>query len=515
VGAVEGIAAECKSRTIRDVDRRWIVAGALAVILAGATFARFADLSTNPGGLYPDEAAEGLSARLILEDHDYRPVFVPEDGGREALYAYSLAVGFGIGGQSVEVIRAVAAFWGVLGILGVWLLARRFGTAAGLAAAAWAAGSLWLIVISRDGMRNTISPLFGSLSLLFLIAWLDRPSRIMAVIAGVTCALTSLYTYNPLKMLAVLAFLWVLWLRFSDRPAYQRLVVHGPTFLVSFAAVAAPLAAAAVQNPQAFFGRAIGVTVFNPALVPEEDLLTHVVRTLGQFTFFGDPNARHNVAAMPILGIPLAVVAIIGVAILWRRRRQPSHSLLLLAFPLYLIPQLISPEGGSPHFLRGLGLAAPLSVAIGLGAQWLWKRVAVVLSRGRWSPSLARAVSGLMLGTLFVSVGVASVSANLLRPAADRYDAYAYRLVAMAELSDPDTDAIVADEFSAYTIEFLRRDVLVLQPGIPLADASIMRVLATSLADLRTAVGDVAAASAVAVAWDPAGQPTVWVAPAR
>ena len=503
------------SRTIRFVStsRRWAVVAALFLIVAGGAAARFADLATNPGGLYPDEAAEGLSARHILEDPTYRPVFVPEDGGREALYAYSLAVGFGIGGQSVEVVRAVAAFWGVLGIVGIFLLVRRFGTGAGLAAAAWAAGSLWLIVVSRDGMRNTISPLFGAFGLLFLIAWSNRPSRTMAVIAGATAAIVSLYTYNPLKMLAILAFLWVIWLRYSDRPTYQRLVVHAPAFMVSFAVLAAPMVAAAFANPQAFFGRAIGVTVFNPALVPETDPLTHVIRTLGQFTFFGDPNARHDVAALPLLGWPLTILALVGLWVLWKGRRTASHSLILLAFPVFLIPQLIATEGGAPHFLRGLGLAAPMAIAIGLGAQELWRRLAATISaRARWSVGRASAVSAGAFGLLFLAVGIGSASTYLLRPITDRYDPFAYDLVAMAELSQPGTDAVVVDEFGAYTVTFLRERVLVLAPGAPLERAGVSRVLARSIADLRAAVGEAAAANAVPVAWDPLGQPRVWAA---
>lgn len=89
-------------------------------VLEGSRTARRAP---NPGGLWPDEAAEALSARLILDDPTYRPVFLPEKGGRESPFAYSLAVGFAVGGQTVAVVRAVAAFWGVLGIIGIWLLA--------------------------------------------------------------------------------------------------------------------------------------------------------------------------------------------------------------------------------------------------------------------------------------------------------------------------------------------------------------------------------------------------------
>ena len=502
------------SRTIRLVKRLLVIAALCLIVLGGAA-ARFVDLGTNPGGLYPDEAAEGITARQILADPGYRPVFVPEDGGREALYAYSLAVGFGVAGESVDVIRGVAAVWGVLGILGIWLLVRRFGTGAGLAAAAWVAGSLWLIAISRDGMRNTMTPVLEAFSFLCLIAWVNRPSRSMALIAGASLAIASLYTYNPLKLLIVLVAVWLLWLRASDRPAYDRAVVHAPAFVIAFAIVAAPMVAAAISDPQAYLGRAIGVTVFNSALVPQEDLIGHVVRTLGQFGFVGDPNARHDVDALPLLGIPLTFVALVGVAVLWRGRRGPENSLVLLAFPVFLLPQLIATEGGSPHFLRGLGLVVPLAIAIGLGAQALGERMAAVLSSGRWSAVTGRAVSTTIVAALFLAVGVMSVSVYLHRPVAERYAAFSYDLVSMSDMAIRGADAVVVDEVSAYTVSFLAPQVTILRPGEALTNPAIERVLARSIDELKAAVGDAAAANAVAVAFGPAGQPTVWAAPAR
>jgi len=487
------------------VNRRWLIAGALVVILAGAAAARFIDLPANPGGLYPDEAAEALSARQILRDPSYRPVFIPENGGREALFTYSVAAGFAVAGDSVDTLRAVAALWGVLGVLAIWLLARRFGEGAGLAAAAWAAGSLWLIAISRDGMRNTIVPFFGAMALLALIAWAGRPSRRTAIVAGAVVAIASLYTYQPLKLLPLLAFLWLLWMRRGDRATWATLRPTLVTAAVAFVVVAAPMALAAIQHPQAWLGRAIGVTPFNPGLTPDEDLLTHVARTLGMFTFFGDPNARHDVAELPLLGWPLAISAAVGVWAAWRYRGHAAYQLILLCLPLMLVPGLIAVEGGSPHFLRALGLAAPLGVVVGVGAQWL---------AGRLAATVPVVVGTGAVGLIFVVLGSLSAWTYLQRPVADRYYPFSYDLVDIAAVAQPG-DAVVVDDFSALTIEYLTDGkVRILEPGVEVSDLNSGQVIARRFAEIVAVIGPKRGSIAVPIATDPAGQPAAWTAPA-
>jgi hypothetical protein len=495
--------------------RRWAIVGALLAILIGAAAARLVDLGTNPGGLFPDEAAEALSGRQILRDPAYRPLFISGDGGREALYAYTVAAGFAVAGDSVLTLRTVAALWGVLGVLGIWLLARRFGEGVGLAAAAWAAGSLWLIVISREGMRNTITPAFCALALAALLAFKDRPTRGMAIVAGATMAVATLYTYQALKLLPLLVLIWLLWLRRIDREGLRRLVRQGPAFLGAFVIVGAPMILVAVANPSAYLGRAIGVSVFNPAL-PETDFATHVLRTLGMFAFVGDPNPRHDVASLPLLTWPLVVLALLGLLVLWRRRTDAGHSLILLCLAVMLLPPLLSTEGGSPHFLRALGLAAPLAVAIGLGA----RELAVALSAAlvRWAPRVARRpgaaplIAAGAIGVVLVTLGIGSAATYLQRPAADRYAAFSNDIVAVAGLANAPADVVILDDFDALTVRFLRDESLprFLKPGEALAANGVGRVFARSQRELQAALGDGAAASAQPVAWDPLGQPTVW-----
>jgi 4-amino-4-deoxy-L-arabinose transferase-like glycosyltransferase len=485
---------------------------AAVVIVAAAIFLRFYDLAANPGaGLYGDESSEGLDALKMLHQPGFHPdwlVWFQDDGGREALFAYFVAGAFHLFGETALVLRGTAAAFGVAGVVAVGMLGRRFGTWTGLVAAAWAAGSLWLVCISRDGMRNTIVPLFGALALIALLRWAGRPGRGTAALAGAATALAALYTYQPLKLLPVLVIVWVLWLRRVDRPRYEELRAGVLPFAAAFLIVGAPMIAVAVTDPTNYFGRATAVSAFNPAVVADSSPVVHFVRTLGMFGFLGDQNGRHDIAALPLLPLPLAVVAAFGLARLWRRRSDAGHALILLSLPVFMLPPLVATEGYSPHFLRVLGLAAPLGVTLGLGAAEL-----VEWSRRHWGVHAGR------VAVWAVAIGLAAVTAwsgaaYLSRSVADRYETFSFQTAAMGRYAnDHPGSAVIIDDFSATDIAFVyyHDQPAFFSPGTRIENPGLYStVSALNRKDLVDALGPAAAGRAEPVAWDPAGEPAVW-----
>jgi hypothetical protein len=505
-------------RAARPGGATLIALATFAAILAVAAFLRFYDLAANPGGLYPDEAGEGLDAWRLLHQPGFHAdfgVWFPSDGGREALFAYVVAAVFNFAGSTAMALHATAAAFGVAGVAAIGWLGRRFGTWTGLAAAAWAAGSLWLVCVSRDGMRNTIVPLFGALALIALLAWAARPaddrhSGRWAALAGATAALASLYTYQPLKLIPVLIVVWVLWLWHADRATFRKLLSGAVPFAAAFLLVAAPMIAVAVTEPGSFFGRAAATSAFGSDPSADASPLIHVLRTLAMFGFTGDPNARHDVAGLPLLPLPLSVVAVAGLWRLWRRRRDPGHSLILLALPVFLVPPLIALEGGSPHFLRSLGLAAPLGVTIGLGAVEIVEQV-----RRRWNRAAGKLAIG-AVAVILTAVAVFSGWAYLTRPPAVRYDAFSYDVVFLSGYAaDHPGTAVIVGSYSSIDVYFLDASNMpdVYLPGSRIANPSAHRLyVALSVADIRSTLGAGAAARATPIAWDPAGKPTVWSA---
>ena len=484
--------------------------GLLFAIVVTAIVLRFADLANLPGGLYPDEAAEGLDAQRMLHEPGYHPewfVWFTNDGGREALFAYVVAVVFHFVGGTAETLRGAAAGFGVAGVLAVWALARRWGTWTALAAAAWAASSLWLVVISRDGTRNTIVPFFGSLAFLALFLWLDRPSRRNAALAGGGIALSTLYTYQPLKLLPIVVGMWLLWLWRSDSITFGRLRGGFKQFVAGFLVVAAPMIAVMITLTDSYFSRAAFVSALNPAAAGDSTLV-HWIRTIATFGFTGDPNARQDVAGLPLLSIPFTLVAVLGLVRLWRGRRDPANVLILCSLPVFMAPALLAVEGGSPHFLRLLGLAAPLGVTIGLGAAELVEQVHRRL--GVWSARLA--VGAIALGIAGVALG--SWQAYSAVPVSDRYWAYQFALVDLAKAGNQPNTAVIVDSFQKMDVWFLdyAQSPTIVQPGDRIANPqAFSRIVAATRKDLVAAVGETAAQWAKPAAWDLSGNPSVWV----
>ena len=499
------------------VRSRWLALGALAVVMGAASFFRFYDLATNPGGLYGDEAAEGLDALRILHQPGFHPdwmVWFQSDGGREALFAYVVAAAFHVFGETALVLRATAAAFGVAGVLAIGWLGRRFGTWTGVVAAAWAAGSLWLICISRDGMRNTIVPVFCAAALIVLLHWAAQPGRLSALLAGGVVSVAALYTYQPLKLLPLLVVVWIVWLRHADRARYNELRSGLVPFTAAFLIVAAPMIAVAVTDPISYFGRAAAVSTFNPAVAADASLPIHILKTIGMFGFTGDGNGRHDVAFLPLLPLPLVALAALGIWRLWRNRHDPGHSLILLSLPIFMIPPLVATEGWSPHFLRVLGLAAPLGVTIGLGAAEF-----VDQARRRWSrPGSGHPIAPIAAITaVALSLTVVALTSGwtyLGRPVADRYTAYSYEVAAAGQYAaDHPGSVVIIDGFSGTDIEFLQWANLpaIVSPGSRIDNPkAYTAIVAMTKADLTGSLGAELGDRAEPVAWDPSGKPMVW-----
>jgi len=94
------------------------------LILAIAAFFRFYQLADIPPGLYPDVAMNGTNALDANQTGVYK-VFYPENNGREGMFMNLIAVSFLIFGPNVWAIKIVAAIFGILTVLGMFLLTRN------------------------------------------------------------------------------------------------------------------------------------------------------------------------------------------------------------------------------------------------------------------------------------------------------------------------------------------------------------------------------------------------------
>src|SRR5215217_1065111 len=88
----------------------------LLLVIAAPT--RLLGLDALPPGLFHDEAYEGIDAVRIL--NGARPIFLPENYGREPLYAYVMAGLIALDGPTVVAVRATSALFGLLLIPAAW-----------------------------------------------------------------------------------------------------------------------------------------------------------------------------------------------------------------------------------------------------------------------------------------------------------------------------------------------------------------------------------------------------------
>ncbi|MFZ0128379.1 MAG: glycosyltransferase family 39 protein [Candidatus Dormiibacterota bacterium] len=495
-----------------------VEAAAAALIVIAAIVVRFWALQSQPGGLYPDEAAEGLSAQSLLAIPGYHPVFFNSDGGREALYAYIVAAVFKVFGSSVVTLRGTAAAVGVAGVIATYVAVRRFGRGPALVAMAWTAGSLWMIAVSRDGFRNILTVIVGAAALAALLRWGDRPSRTSGVVAGILVAL-GFWTYQPLKLLPLLAILWLAWMYTHERERFRSVRATWIWAGAAFVVVISPMVYTAVTDFSGYFGRAAFVSVFNGSSMSADSYPVHILKTLGMFFVTGDPNPRHDVSALPLLGPVLAVPFLLGIWRCWRRRGDHGHALVLLGLPVFLIPPLIANEGGAPHFLRSLGLEPYVAACIGLGCLEGISIVRRLESRIAGSEKSVTETGWMVCAITLTVLGVASAVTYLNRPVADRYAAFTFADVALAAaaVNNP-TDGgpstlVVLDSYDAMDVQFLDAGRLptIVAPMTPIANPAVYSlIVAPSRADIAAAAGPGIAAAARVVATDPEGNPVVF-----
>jgi len=468
----------------------------LAIACAAAVARYWPLLHGQPGGLYPDEASEGIAAVRILNDPSYHPVFIDENGGREALFAYLVAGMFHLSGATVFGIRATSAAVGVAGVVAAWPLLRRFGLVAAIGGAAWMAGSPWLIATSALGLRNGLTVPFAGLAAAALLWWSERPGSRWAFAAGFVAG-TGLWTYQPLKATPLLVAAWLIWLRRSDRALFDRMWRDRWWLAAGYLVAAAPYVWTAVSDPFNYFGRIAGITPISPGM-GQANFLTHTLGTLGMFFVSGDSNPRHDVAALPVLLWPLPVLAGIGAWRLIRERVRPVSALVLAGMLVYLLPPILAVEGGAPHLQRSLALAPFVAVLVGVG-------VVEAMRLARRAARAGPVLVGTASAAAILAAGVYGTIAFATRPLTDRYEAYDFHAVALAAAaSRPNTVAIVG-AYDAQTVHFLDPSVRIYAPGS--AVPAGMSLAALKLTDLPSADQ----ASATVYARDPQGRPAVWL----
>src|SRR3989344_4090661 len=115
----------------------------LAIIVIIASFFRLWQITSIPGGLFPDEAANGLDIVNYIFEGQHSPFF--ERGlGRESLFFYLQSVSAKIFGVGVWQMHIVSAIIGILTVITAWFFIKKlFNARIAFLASIFMATSSW------------------------------------------------------------------------------------------------------------------------------------------------------------------------------------------------------------------------------------------------------------------------------------------------------------------------------------------------------------------------------------
>jgi len=364
----------------RISSREWLaVIGVLWLAFALRTL----DLARVPPGLHNDEVVAAKLAERVMNGDIL--LFYPDDTGSEPLHYFVSGLVMRIWGSSVWALRWTSVILSLIAACSVWVLARRlFGPVVAFVALCGFAVAFWTVEFGR-----IVSPVVIMVPLVSLSAylfWRGRDSRgrrewLLYALSGVALG-AAILAYTAPRIIPAVFVLFGLYAALTHRAQWKRwlgsvAVVAGVSLLV-----AAPMFIYLSQRPEFdqldFFDidrPLIELKQGNPLPVIETSL-----RTVGMFTFVGDPLPYYDVPDRPVLEPFGSLLLLLGLLICVRNWRRPDYAFVFLWLFISLAPGMLSQP--APNYTRTLGAQTVLFIAIGLGAQTLLNRWRTPLAVG-------------------------------------------------------------------------------------------------------------------------------------
>jgi 4-amino-4-deoxy-L-arabinose transferase-like glycosyltransferase len=370
----------------------------VVVVLIVAILLRGLYLGQIPPGIHPDAAANALDAWRVFTTHHHQ-VFYEANFGREGLFINLVSYSFQLFGPTIVAYKLPGILIGLFSVLGMYVLGTITGRrrSLGLFAAFFMAISFWMILFERTGLRATVSVSCVIWTSAFFLLALRQRRWYWYTLTGLFLGL-GLNTYISFRLMPVIllvGFLYHVWLQRKIAQVPMPVTLHNHRGIIWSVLVAAvvvlPLTIFFFHHPEYIMGRANEVSVFNQPHSLEL-LARSTIANLSIFSFYGDPNWRHNIATQPLLDPLQSVLFLSGILIVWRqvRRIRKSYNIegindatagvyLLILLVCMIIPAAITySPGGIPHALRIINTAPAVYVLIAYAAsavfEWCWQK---------------------------------------------------------------------------------------------------------------------------------------------
>jgi len=379
-------------------NRKLIIILILTIVVV-ASFFRLWQLDSIPPGLYPDEAINGNEAIS-----NPGKIFYPDNNGREGLFINLLYLSFSIFGISIWSLKIVPAIIGILTVIGLYLLVKEVlkplaqstlkinPELIALLSSFFLATSFWHTNFSRIGFRAILVPFILVFSFYFLFRGFRTQKTLNFILAGIFFGL-GFYTYISFRVAVSLLFIVLLcwWFIYRKEQLQKKYLFLVSCFLFLILIVALPIGIYFLQNPQDFIDRAGPISIFaqdsNPPVSQIKALGESLIKHLGMFNIYGDPNWRHNLSGSPVLFWPVGILFLIGIFYSFYQIFKPPQGLPLphrstfLVFGfligwwlIMLLPGILTYEG-IPHSLRSIGAIPPAFIFSALGLNFLFQEI--------------------------------------------------------------------------------------------------------------------------------------------
>lgn len=393
----------------------------LFIILILASILRLTKIDSVPISPDWDEVSLGYNAYSILQTgKDEYGKFLPVvlrsyDDYKPALYSYLAIPAISLLGLNVQAVRIPSAFFGVLAVLGTFLLVRELFKRNDLAllSSFLLAISPWHIQFSRVAFESSIGLTFNIFAALFFLKGLKRP--VLLIVSAALMAL-NLYVYQSEKVFTPLLLLILI-------VVFRKEFLKIPKKFI----VSAIFVGLLISLPMVFYlftnknslERARGVSIFSgeypigeakKTLDDEKnnDKLGFIFDNRRVFygkqiisgylshfdfnwLFIRGDIARHHAPDMGLLYIFELPFLLIGIYLLFKGDYKKGRNLIFLWFLIAPIPASIT--SGVPHAIRTLNFLPTFQIFTALGLIYVFSKLKTY--RYYWLPFSAVILFGL------------------------------------------------------------------------------------------------------------------------
>ncbi len=381
----------------------------LIAIIILASVLRLYKLSSNPVGLNADEAALGYNAYSLMttgrDEHGHPwPVNLESFGDfKPALYSYILIPFIKVFGLTEFAVRLPSALFGILGVLGIYLLVneltpfpslyQREGSERGelgLLAAFILAISPWAIHFSRGAWEVNVATTLILIGLYSFVKWLKNSKFLWLGICGLGFVL-SMYTYQSARLITPVLGLGLAVMYFKQFLKFPKQVLTAGVALIL---ILTPLAISIVKSDAASRFSGVGLLADqgpvnraneargqhpNPNSIVVKVLhnrqVEYFIRFLSNYTDHfqgnylfvnGDAIGRNKVPETGLLYLTDFIFLAMGVVFLLRTmNHEPRTKIIWLL--LFISPLAAAITFQTPHALRSQIMVIPIMILVSLG----------------------------------------------------------------------------------------------------------------------------------------------------